>query len=126
MEPCKLPPYSLKTAAVKLVMEKAKITTRFFSVTATYHRVHGIGSAEEIRVRAAVRCNRKEVGAVAMAAYGFEEGTREIRLRDGEANALTLMLTEDQGLEHVSVHVLDAISQLELARLERIPVDIAF
>ncbi len=126
MEPRKAPPYSLKTTAVKLVMDKPKITTRFFSVTATYHRVHGIGSSDEIRVKVAVRANRKEVGFVAMAAYGFEEGTGEILLRDGRPNAVTLMLTEDHGFDHVTVHVLDAVSQVELARSEPIPVDMAF
>ncbi len=79
---------------------------------------------EEMRV--AVRAARKEVGVVAMAAYGYEEGTREILLRDGQPNALTLMLTEDKGFEHITVHVLDAISQVELTKSEPLPVSLAF
>lgn len=126
LKPRTVPPYSLKTTAVKLALEKAKVTARFFSITATYHRLHGIGSSEEIRVKVAVRANRKEVGVVAMAAYGFEEGTKEILLRDGQPNALTLMLTEDKGFEHITVHVLDAISQVEMAKSEPLPVSLAF
>lgn len=126
MERRKTPPYSLKTTAVKLSMDKAKITTRFFSISTIYHRIHGMGSAAEIRIRVAVRANRKEVGTVAMAVYGFEEGTKEILLKDGEPNALTLMLTDDKGIESVTVHILDAISQVELAKSEPIPVNIAF
>lgn len=99
---------------------------RFFSITATYHRIHGVGSSDEIRVKVSDRADRKEVGIVAMAAYGFEEGTREILLRDGQANAITVMLTDDQGLDHATGHVLDAISQVELAKSEPIPVNIAF
>jgi hypothetical protein len=126
LQPRTVPPYSLKTTAVKLAIEKAKVTARFFSITATYHRIHGIGSSEEIRIKVAVRANRKEVGVVAMAAYGFEEGTREILLRDGQPNALTLMLTEDKGFENITVHVLDAISQVELTKSEPLPVSLAF
>jgi hypothetical protein len=106
-------------------MEKPKITTRFFSITVTYQRLHGIGSSEEIRVKIAVRANRKEVGAVVTAAYGFEEGAKEILLREGKPNAITLMLTDDQGFDSVTVHVLDAISQVELTKSESIPVGIA-
>ena len=111
-----------KTTKVLLEMDKPKITTRFFSVKATY-RLTGLMGAEEIRVNLAVRANRKEVGFAAMAAYGFEEGTREIMLRRDEPNAITIMLTEEN-LESVSVHALDTISQVELARLENIPVAI--
>jgi len=126
LEPRKTPPYSHKTAAVKLQMEKPKITTRFFSITVTYQRLHGIGSSEEIRIKIAARANRKDVGAVVTAAYGFEEGAKEILLKDGKPNAVTLILTEDQGFESVTVHVLDAISQVELTKSEPIPVGIAF
>ncbi len=125
LEPRKTPPYSHKTAAVRLQMEKPKITTRFFSITVTYQRLHGIGSSEEIRVKIAIRANRKEVGAVVTAAYGFEEGAKEILLREGKPNAITLMLTDDQGFDSVTVHVLDAISQVELTKSESIPVGIA-
>lgn len=116
-------PYVPKTTKVLLEMEKPKITTRFFSVKATY-RLTGLMGAEEIRVNLAVRANRKEVGFAAMAAYGFEEGTREIMLRRDEPNAITIMLTEEN-LDSVSVHALDTISQVELARLENIPVAIS-
>jgi hypothetical protein len=116
-------PYIPKTTKVLLEIEKSKITTRFFSVKATY-RLTGLMGAEEIRVNLAVRANRKEVGFAAMAAYGFEEGTREIILRRDEPNAITIMLT-GESLDSVSLHALDTISQVELARLENIPVAIS-
>ncbi|MEJ5330223.1 MAG: PglZ domain-containing protein [Desulfobaccales bacterium] len=117
-----LRPYVPKTTKVLLEMDKTKVTTRFFSVKATYG-LTGLMGAEEIRINLSVRANRKEVGFAVMAAYGFEEGTREIVLRRDKPNAITIMITEEN-LTSISVHALDAISQVELARLENIPVAI--
>jgi hypothetical protein len=96
----------------------------FFSVTATY-TTKGLFTAEEIRVKVAVRAGRKDAGFAAMSVYGFEEGTKEIVLQRNRPNPITFMLTDVSDLKSVSVHVLDAVSHLELARLEPIPVAIA-
>jgi hypothetical protein len=111
------------TAAVLLTLAKPKITTRFFSVEARYI-VGGLFGDDTKRVRVVVRTNRTEVGTAAMAAYGFEEGTQEIVLEKDRPNAITMMLTAEVDASPVSVHVLDATTQVELAVLKSIPVAI--
>lgn len=70
--------------------------------------------------------NRQDVGFAAMAAYGFEEGTKEIVLRKDKPNPITFMLKDVEEIRSVTIHVYEAISQIELARMEHIPVDITF
>jgi hypothetical protein len=60
-----------------------------------------------------------------MAAYGFEEGTQEIVLEKDRPNAITLMLTVEVEASTVSVHLLDATTQVELAALKNIALEIA-
>jgi hypothetical protein len=60
----------------------------------------------------------------AMAAYGFEEGTQEVVLEKDRPNTITMMLTTEIEAATVSVHVLDATTQVELAVLKNIPVEI--
>ena len=57
-----------------------------------------------------------------MAAYGYEEGSREITMRKNEPNALTFMLSEDAGVEKVTVQIVDCHTQLELASVADVPV----
>jgi hypothetical protein len=102
-------------------MEKPKITTRFFSVSVTY-RISDLFGVETKRVNVLVKSNRKDVGAAVMAAYGFEEGTRDIVLQNGKPDAITLMIVDDADLTTVSVHVIDVATQVTLARLENLPV----
>jgi hypothetical protein len=111
------------TATVMLSVTKPKITTRFFSVEARYI-VGGLFGDDTKRVKAVVRTNRTEVGMAAMAAYGFEEGTQEVVLEKDRPNAITMMLTTEIEAATVSVHVLDATTQVELAALKNIPVEI--
>lgn len=117
-------PHAAGTPVIQIVMEKPRITTRFFSVTATY-TMDGLFGADEKRTKFVVRVGKKEIGAAAMAAYGFEDGTQEIVLQKDRPNAVTLMLTVETDARSVSVHVLDAATQVELKRLENIPVAIA-
>jgi len=106
---------------IKLEFGKSAITNRFFSMVATLE-VYGLFPPEDVRVRAAVLSNKKEVGFCAMAAYGYEEGSREIAMRKNEPNALTFMLSEDAGVEKVTVQILDCHTQLELASVADVPV----
>jgi hypothetical protein len=110
--------------AVRVEMERPKITTRFFSVTATYEST-GLFGEDVLRVRVVVRGNKKDIGFAAMAAYGFEDGTQEIVLQKGRPNPITLMLPAEVDVKAVSVHVLDAATHVELGRKENIPVAIA-
>jgi hypothetical protein len=106
---------------VDLEFGKPAITNRFFSMVATLE-VHGLFKSEEIRVRATVLSGKKEVGFCAMAAYGYEDGSREVVLRRKEPNALTFMLSEDVGVEKVTVQIVDCHTQLELTSLADVPV----
>jgi len=110
--------------AVLVKMERPKITTRFFSVTATFEST-GLFGADELRVPVVVRGNKKDIGFAAMAAYGFEDGTQEIVLQKDRPNPITLMLPAEVDVKAVSVHVLDSATQVELGRKENIPVAIA-
>jgi hypothetical protein len=111
------------TTTVLLNLAKPKITTRFFSVEACY-MAEGLFGDDTKRVRAVIRANRTEVGVAAMAVYGFEEGTQEIVLEKDRANAITMMLMTEVDAPTVSVHVLDATTQVELAAVKNIPVEI--
>ena len=106
---------------VRLEFGKAAITNRFFSMVATLD-VQGLFPPDVVRIRAAVLANKKEVGFCAMAAYGYEEGSREITMRKNEPNALTFMLSEDTGVEKVAVQIVDCHTQLELASVADVPV----
>ncbi len=105
-------------------MERKKVTTRFFSVTLTYEET-GLYDPGALRVKLIGRTNRKDVAVPAMAAYGFEEGTREMILQRGKPNPVTMMLTSEVESRSITVHVLDASTEVELARIEGIEVDLS-
>jgi hypothetical protein len=108
-------------AMVTLEFPKSAITNRFFSVVATL-KEEGLFSPDEVRVRAVVLAGKAEAGFCAMAAYCYEEGTREIALKKNQPNALTIMLTGDSAPDKVTVRLLDCHTQLELASLADVPV----
>lgn len=110
-------------AGIKIRLEfgKPAITNRFFSIVATLE-AHGLFPPKDVRVRAGVLSNKKEIGFCAMAAYGYEEGSREITIRKNEPNALTFMLSADVGVQSVTIQIVDCRTQLELASTADIPV----
>ncbi|MBN1854453.1 MAG: hypothetical protein JW829_17105 [Pirellulales bacterium] len=108
---------------VELTMDKSKITNRLFSIVANYAGRALFAPAVK-RVKISVRCGRQEIGSAATAAYGFEDGTQEVVLEQGRPNAITVMLTGDTNVQAVSIHVIDAASQVELASMKSVPVDI--
>lgn len=110
--------------SVEMTMDREKITNRLFTVVVTY-RGGGLFPADEKRVRVAVRSGRREIGVAATAAYGFEDGTSEVILKLNEPNAITLMLSADVSVKSATIQVMDAVSQIELAGLKNIPVDLA-
>lgn len=117
-------PPEIATPSVNLTMDRAKITNRLFSVVAKY--VGGtLFAAAEKRVRVFVRAGRQDIGTAAVAAYGFEDGTQEIVLQQGKPNAITVMLTGSIDAKSASIYIVDAASQVELASIKNVPVDIA-
>jgi hypothetical protein len=109
---------------VKVEMERPRITTRFFSVTATLVTT-GLFPASERRVKVIVRAGGRDIGHAVMAAYGFEEGTQEIVLQKDRPNPITLMLPGKPEAGVASVHVMDAVTGVEVARLDDIRMAIA-
>jgi hypothetical protein len=109
---------------VKLAMTKPRITNRFFSVTLDLEAV-GLFTGGEKKVRLEVFSGKTEAGFAAMAAYGFEEGTREIVVRSGQPNPVTIMLASGQKFETVTIRVIDCETQMVLETLADLPVDLA-
>jgi len=109
--------------SVAIEFSKPAITNRFFSVVAAL-KEEGLFSPDEVCVRANVIFGKTEVGFCAMAAYGYDEGSREIMLRKNEPNALTMMLTADPVPERVTISLIDCHTQLPLASLQDVPVSL--
>lgn len=109
-----------------------KISTRFFSVP-----IKGMATSlfELVppKVRVEVRVKRECISRPVSASYGFEEATGDVQLkldRDNpkaiEPDTITLMITQDQPAKTVaSVHLLDAVTGAELARIAKIEMAIA-
>ena len=114
---------ALGTVAVTISLAKPKVTTRFFSVEVKYV-ISGLFGDDTKRVKVVARTGRTDVAAAAMAAYGFEEGTQEVLLEKDRPNAVTMMLTTEVDSPTLSIHVLDATTQVELASTKNIPVEI--
>lgn len=109
----------------------ARLTTRFFSVqlcgtnTALFELVAP-------RVRLELRAQGKSVSLAVSASYGFDESGSDVALRVDETNdntiepnTIALMVTEDIDQKTVGLYLLDATTGVELARVDRIEVDIA-
>ena len=109
-----------------------KISTRFFSVTIKGDAT-GIFELVPPKVRVEVRVKKDCISQPATASYGFEEATGDVQLqktvdnpRAIESNTIALLITQDQPAKTVaSVHLLDAVSGAELARISKIEMAIA-
>jgi hypothetical protein len=109
---------------LKIQLVKPKITNRFFSVTLNLE-VEGLFSDVTKRVRLEILSGKDEVGYAAMAAYGYEEGSREILLNDGKPNSVTVMISTSEKLKSIAIRAIDCESQLLLATLTDVPVELA-
>jgi hypothetical protein len=109
-----------------------KLTTRFFSV-----QISGVGTGlfavQPPKVRVEIHVKGACVSRPVSASYGFEDATGEVNLRvlaDDtkviDPNTVTVMLVDEIAEKAVRVHLLDATSGAELARLDRIEVSLAF
>jgi hypothetical protein len=109
-----------------------KISTRFFSVPIK-------GAAATLfelvppKVRVEVRVKKDCISQPVSASYGFEEATGDVQLklsqddpRAIEPNTVALMITQDQPAKTIaSVHLLNATTGAELARIAKIELAIA-
>jgi len=122
------------TSEIDWILEpgSAKISTRFFSVTIK-------GAATSLfelvppKVRLEVRVKRECISRPVSAAYGFEPAVGDIQLklaadnpRAIESNTVTLMIAEaEPSKKEVSVHLLEAATNAELAKIGKIEMAIA-
>lgn len=109
---------------VHLTMEKEFISTRVFTVSATYIATE-LYSREKLRVRASLKHGKREVGVLESAVYGFDGETREVSLEKDKLNHLIFRLNESEDVDTVTIYIYDAITEVELGRLEKIPVKIS-
>ncbi len=118
--------------AWELKLGSAKITTIHLTVTVSGQA--GLFEAEWPPVRVEVRAGEEPCAVAVSASYNFSDTTGEVALRglpdkpgDVEPNAITLMLTRKAPRSGtVSVHLLDAVSGVELARLDAVEVSRVF
>lgn len=111
-------------ARVLITLTKKSITNRFFSATLTLESDEMFATGTKC-VRVEVIAGKEVVGSAAMAAYGFEEGTKEVTIRRGEPNAVTLMLAGAAAPSLVSLKVIDSETELPLATMSDIAVNLA-
>lgn len=104
-----------------------KIATRFFSVQ-IMARSTSLFQFDPPRVRIEVRSKGDKIAEPVSATYGLVEGTQEIELRTQtndprsvEPNTVTMMISGKAG-KTATVHLLDAETGRELARIEKIDV----
>jgi hypothetical protein len=108
----------------ELVPGKSKITTRFYTVQIKGTRSDLFGTPPKVHVE--IRAKRKNISQTVAASYGFEEATGDVQLKFSEEqpnsiepNTVTLMLT-DTSAATVAVCLLDAATNVELARIDDI------
>ncbi len=111
-----------------------KISTRFCTVQIS-GQSHGLFDAMSAlpRVRVEITAGKEVLSTPIAASYGFSEATYDVQLefagegsRDLVPNTVTLMITREpsQPTILVSIHVLDAVTGRELARLDKIEMAI--
>lgn len=115
----------------KLVPGSRRISTRFFSVQ-VQGQVTALFEENLPRVRVEIRSGTKILSRPVSASYGFDESTGTIGIRmaghgEGraiETNTVALMLTQEPPAGKVTIHLLDADTRSELARLDDVEVAI--
>jgi len=110
-----------ESAKIKIEFPKKKITNRFFTVKLVYTPASLFGT-EKQKVRIFLKHGKEVVGEAVTSAYGFEEGSREITLEQEKENTVTIMLEKE--VKTISIHVLDAKTEIELAAIKDIKVDL--
>jgi hypothetical protein len=111
---------------ITIKLNRQKITNRFFTIEISYLLK---GLLREVvkdgtkKVKVNVKSANSNVGDAVSAAYGFDDGSREILLENARPNNVTIMLT-DNIQDCISIYVLDVESEAILASLLNIPVEL--
>ena len=90
---------------------------------------HSLSSITPHRIRLELREQGACISKSISASYGFEDATGEIQMKNAEKelwtlepNTITLQITRDLSLKKVSLHLLDALTEIELAPPKTIDV----
>lgn len=108
---------------IQASMAKPRITNRLFTVTVDAE-AEGFFPDAEKRVRLEAISGKAAIGLAVAAAYDFDESTREVRIRPGKPNVVTLMMHATEMPKMVTVQVLDCETQLVLSALKDIRVEL--
>ena len=115
----------------KLVPGSIKITTRFVSVQVMGNSAVLLQAAPP-EVRVEVRVKSESLSVPVSSSYGFEEATGDVLLKFSERtamslepNTITLMIKQAHAEKRVSIHLLDAVSGVELCRIPEIEMAIS-
>jgi hypothetical protein len=114
-----------------LELGSRKISTRLCSVQIT-GRAAGLFELVPPKVRVEIQAGQQVISLPVSASYGFEEATGDVQLRQAEddpqtidANTISLLIADPVPKASVTIHLLDVISGVELARLDKIEMAIA-
>lgn len=106
-----------------------KLTTRYFSVNISAKASHSLSSITPHRIRLELREHADCISKPISASYGFEDATGEIQMRNVEKepwtlepNTVTLQITKELSEKKVTLHLLDALTEIELAPPKTIDV----
>jgi hypothetical protein len=121
-----------RKVAWRLQLGSAKVTTAHLTVTISGEA--GLFETEWPRVRVEVRSASEVCSIPVSASYGFSDSTGEVTLRSLadnasqiEPNAVTLMLTPKAPQRGtVSIHLVDAVTGVDLKKLDSVEVSRVF
>lgn len=113
---------------IKMVLERTKITNRLFSVHLVWkspaqRKLPGTSETKK-RVQVLIKSGKNDVGEAVQAVYGYKDGTKDIILEQDKPNLVTIMLTQEPAQKFLCLMLVDAETLVELARLEKIAVDL--
>jgi PglZ domain len=127
----KAAPPTLGDIEWKLVPGSNKITTRFLSVQVMGNSAVLLQAAPP-KVRVEVRVKSESLSIPVSSSYGFEEATGDVQLKFSEStpmslepNTITMMIKQAHAEKRVSIHLLDAVSGVELCRIQDIEMTIS-
>ncbi|HEU5379117.1 MAG TPA: PglZ domain-containing protein, partial [Ktedonobacteraceae bacterium] len=115
----------------QLTLGSKKITTRLCSVQIT-GKTSGLFPLTPPKIRLEIRSGQECISLPVSAAHGFEEATGNIQLEVNtqdpqqiEPNVIALAILKESPKANVSLHLLDAVTGLELHRLDTIEMAIS-
>ncbi len=111
---------------ITIKFNRKKITNRLFTIEILFNikgLLRQVVKEGTKKVKVEVRSDKLNAGDVISAAYGFDEISREILLKNACPNNVTIMLKENIP-NTISIYVLDVESEIVLASLLNIPVEL--